>query len=285
MTCQITPVTLGERIKSLEVGGFILTETKHPPTLMLPRHAHEHASILFVLKGSFTENIGGSPQECGSLSLLMKPAREIHSDQYGRVGAQCLIIEVKPPRLEMIRPVSKVLDRAAHVRGGMMSALAMRIYKEFHMTDSASLLSIEALTLEMLAQATRQSFGGRAMREPRWLGQARDLIHEQFSQRVSLFTIAEAVGVHPAHLAKVFRKHYHCTVGDYVRRLRLDYAVQELTQSGKSLAEIALAAGFYDQSHFTHVFKLHMRLTPAEFRAAAQANKAGHKRLRFSKIS
>jgi AraC family transcriptional regulator len=154
----------------------------------------------------------------------------------------------------------------------MMPVLTMRIYKEFRLMDSASALSIEALTLEVLAQATRRNLEGWPSPAPRWLREARDLIHEQFSQPVSLSSIAETVGVHPAHLAKTFRKHYHCTVGEYIRRLRLDYAVQELTRSNQSLAEIALAAGFYDQSHFTHAFKLHTGMTPAEVRAA---NKPG----------
>jgi transcriptional regulator GlxA family with amidase domain len=46
----------------------------------------------------------------------------------------------------------------------------------------------------------------------------------------------------------MFRRHYRCSVGDDLRQLRLDYAAQELTPSDKSLAEIAAAAGFYDQS-------------------------------------
>jgi len=83
--------------------------------------------------------------------------------------------------------------------------------------------------------------------------------------------VAISAGVHPSYLARTFRKFYGCTVGDYVRRLRVDYAVRELKESDKSLAEIATAAGFYDQSHFTHEFKSHLRMTPAEFRAAFRA--------------
>jgi AraC family transcriptional regulator len=159
----------------------------------------------------------------------------------------------------------------------------MRIYKESQIMDSASSLAIEALTLEMLAQTARLGLVGHLSSTPRWLNHARAILHENFSQQLSLSCVAELVGVHPAHLAKMFRKHFQCTVGEYIRRLRLEQAVRELTDSAKPLAEIALAAGFYDQSHFTREFKLHNGMTPAEFRLLIRGSKSGTKRPRFSK--
>jgi AraC family transcriptional regulator len=73
------------------------------------------------------------------------------------------------------------------------------------------------------------------------------------------------VGVHPAHLARVFRQQYGCTLGDYVRRLRVEFACRRMTTGDTPLVEIALAAGFADQSHFTKTFKSLVGITPAEF--------------------
>src|SRR5438309_377932 len=81
-------------------------------------------------------------------------------------------------------------------------------------------------------------------------------------------TVSEAVGVHAVHLAREFRKHYGCTAGDYVRQLRIEYAFREIGRSGSSLAEIASAAGFSDQSHFSKVFRRFTGMTPANYRAA-----------------
>jgi AraC family transcriptional regulator len=64
----------------------------------------------------------------------------------------------------------------------------------------------------------------------------------------------------------VFRQQYGCTVGDYVRKLRLDFASRQLATSSASLAAIALAAGFADQSHFTKAFRRASGMTPAEWR-------------------
>jgi AraC-like DNA-binding protein len=58
-----------------------------------------------------------------------------------------------------------------------------------------------------------------------------------------------------------------------VRRLRLDYAARELVQSDKSLVEIAAEAGFYDHSHFTHAFKIHMGMNPTDYRASVKGRR------------
>lgn len=277
-------ITFGEQLKKFVVGGFTLTETLHPPSLVLPRHDHECANVNLTIKGSFREVIGSRPQECSPSSLLVKPPGEAHANHYGDAGARCLIIEVSPERLESIRTVSKFFDTPAHIQGGALSALAMSVYKELLAADDASGLMIEGLVLEMLGEATRESLKDPTA-PPRWLLETREIIREQFAESLSLSNVATRVGVHPTHLARTFRKYYGCTIGEYVRHLRLNFAARELAGSDKSLTEIALAAGFCDQSHFSNVFKLYMKLTPAEFRTAFQTGKARPKKLRSFKTS
>ena len=250
----------------MEVSGFILTETYRSPGLVLPPHFHEYANIALAVEGSFIETVGPKPYEVNPCSVIFRPAGEKHSNRYGKTAAHCLIIEVRPQRLSELRQVTEILDRASYVEGGMISSLALRILREFRTLDAVGPLSIEALTLEMLVQATRLDVV-QDRNPPRWLQQAREVIHEQFLESLSLSSVAEMVGVHAAHLAKMFRRHYGCTLGDYVRRLRLDYASQLLARSERTLTTIALAAGFYDQSHFAHLFKLRFGVTPGDFRA------------------
>lgn len=273
MTHRFSPVTLGERVEQFDAGAFALTEALYPPTLSLPRHAHGCATISFVLKGSCIEVVGNSVHECYPFSPLLKPAGEVHSNRYGRAGAKCLLIEIKPHGMEMIRQFSEILDHVVHVQGGALTGLAMRIYREFRLRDKSSALIIEGLVLEMLGQTTRNDVRALRLAPPRWLLKARDLCHEHFAQPISLIGVAESIGIHPSHLARSFRKYYHCTLGEYVRRLRLDYAARELVRSDKSLVEIAAEAGFYDHSHFTHAFKIHMRMTPTDYRASVKGRR------------
>jgi AraC family transcriptional regulator len=155
--------------------------------------------------------------------------------------------------------------------------LAIRLYDEFRSTDELSPLAIEGLTLELLAECSRQSSRTRNCQQPRWLLRASDLVRARFCERLTLGAIAESVGVHPAHLARVFRRFHGCTLGDHVRKLRIEFACQRLTTSDIPLADIALAAGFSDQSHFSNTFRRHMGVPPAAFRRSARPRKSDSK--------
>jgi len=166
---------------------------------------------------------------------------------------------------------SITLDGSAEFHGGPSAALALKLYHEFRSTDSASRLAIEGLILEIVAEACRLENRSEVSR-PAWLRQLREVLHERFADALSLRDIAKLVDIHPVHMATVFKAHFNCTIGEYVRRLRVEYACRELGQSSKSLAEIASAAGFSDQSHLSRVLKERLGMTPTEYRARIRLN-------------
>jgi len=261
-------------LRSVDTGGFLLTERLHSPNWVFPNHAHESPIIGIVYEGYYTEIIGGRSQECGihSLHILRAGAALLHN--FGGAHVRCRAIYMKLQRLEELRQVSQLLEQPRYVRSGMLTPGVTQLYKEFRLRDRTSALTVEGLILEILSFGAGRNGRCTSLAQPRWLRQAREFIHETATERVSLISVAVSVGVHPTYLARMFRKFYHCSVGDYVRRIRLDHAVRELTTSDKSLAEIASASGFYDQSHFTNTFKLHLKMTPAEYRTVVQASNA-----------
>lgn len=107
MNRQFSPITLGERLRTITAGGFVLTETVHPPNQQLSRHSHELTNIAFVLNGSFTEVLGRKSIECRPQSLLIKPAGETHANIYGRAGVRCLLIELQRQQVEALQSWSK----------------------------------------------------------------------------------------------------------------------------------------------------------------------------------
>lgn len=265
-------ITFGKEISSINLNGFILTETFHEPRLVLPRHDHECANINLTLAGSFRETVGKHPQECESASLLVKPPGESHGNKYGLNGAHCLIVELAPTRLDDIRSLTNLFDSPAHIRGGTLSVSAKRIYQEFRQRIDGFELIIEGLILEMIGETARQKNFRNLATPPRWLKEAQELIHQHFAEKLSLYGVANTIQVNPSHLARTFRKYYHCSIGEYVRRLRIEYAAREMLESDLSLAEIALASGFSDQSHFNHEFKRHMLITPTEYKKLQARN-------------
>ena len=262
-----SPITLGEKLINLEIDDFAFTETVHKPNQRLARHYHEHANIAFILNGSFTEILDRRSFECSPQSLVIKPAGEAHANHYGRSGMHCFLIEVKPQKVKSLRSLSKTFDQINHVRGGMFSMLAMRIWKEMRVMDSASPLAIEGLSFELIAELSRHSNFVSERKLPYWLKHVREFLHAHFSEPINLANVAKIVDVHPVHLAREFRKFYGCTLGEYVRGLRIEFACRKLSTSDMPLVEISLAAGFSHQAHFSRIFKRQIGMTAREFRS------------------
>jgi AraC family transcriptional regulator len=103
-----------------------------------------------------------------------------------------------------------------------------------------------------------------------WLSETRDRLHADVAARPSLAELAASVGVHPVTLARAFRRSFGCTVGEYLRRLRIERAAERLASGTQPLAEIALAAGFADQSHFSNVFRRRVGMSPSVYRREAR---------------
>ncbi len=105
-------------------------------------------------------------------------------------------------------------------------------------------------------------------RIPQWLERVRNNLEQRFAEPLKLSEIAAEAGVHPVHLAREFRKHYGTSVGEYLRRVRIEYACRELMGSNVAVTNIAFAAGFADQSHFSRTFKRLCGTTPGRYRAS-----------------
>jgi len=263
------------------MGGFRLTEFAQPPMRRLPWHEHDEASICFVLSGSYAERTRGAEQACPPQSFVFKPAAERHADQFGRDGGMCLLIEIPRGRLKTIEPYADITARPALFHTAGLAWLGQRIYREFSDGDGLSPLAVEGLILELLVEASRASVAKSAGGVPAWLARVRDLIHESLDQPLTLSSIAREVGIHPAHLARRFRAHYHRPIGDYVRRLRIERAARELAEGSASIAEIGVRSGFCDQSHFSRVFRKHTGMTPAAFRVTTRRHARTRAQLAF----
>jgi AraC family transcriptional regulator len=260
---EIAKLRLAER----QVAGFYVAETAYPPGFKTPKHSHVNGSLYLVLQGTCTETHGGKSWECKPLSIVFTPPGAAHTERFYDAGGRCLILEITPGRIERAGEYSIRLDAESAFYGGPLAWLCLRLHKEFRNMDEASPLAIEGLALEIMAAVSRQRVNGSGRRPPRWLLQTRELLHARFSENLALNDLAQAVGVHPVYLATVFRRHYRRTVGEYVRHLRIEFACQRITRSDVTLVEIALAAGFADQSHFSKTFKQVTGMSPARFRA------------------
>lgn len=255
---------LGTPLGRVLLPDLALVETSYAPHLRLTRHRHERAYYCLVIAGDFAESCGGRDHEGGAWTLIARPAGEEHTQLFGRRGARCLNVEVAPAWLERHHLPASVPShrRELHAR---RSGLAARLYREFQVDDDMRHLALEGLAAELVVESVRASRDSdRAA--PVWLRASRELLESRIVSPPTLEAFARAVGVHPARLARAFRRHFRCSPAEYVRRRRLEIASRALRETDLPLSQIALEAGFCDQSHLTRAFRRELNTTPAAFR-------------------
>jgi AraC family transcriptional regulator len=255
----------GSTLARRQIGDLVVSETLYPPSLVIPPHDHELASICVVLDGAYDQRYGERNRACMPGMVICHPEGERHANAHRSASVRLLCVEVGHGRLSSLRKAAQVLDRPADFQGGDLGRLGDRLTREFRREDGLSDLSIEALVLEIMVESCR-SAAPTASAAPRWLARAVDYLHAHYAEALTVGDIAHAVGVHPAHLSRMFRRHKDCTVGDYVRHLRIEAAREKLAGSDLPLGEIALQAGFSDQSHFSRLFRAATGHTPATYR-------------------
>ena len=254
----------GVVMTSADVNGFTVTELGFPPGYVQPPFEPELPYLALVLDGVVEKSFRLRTMRFGRASALTMPVGARHGARFGSTGARILIIR---PR-DAAKPVPRCLERLVELRGRGFNWLAYRLAGELRASDSAAALAAEGLALQLLAAASREASVERSVRcAPTWLSAAEELLHVRAGDCVRLSELAAAVDVQPARLARAFRARYGVSVGEYGRRVRLAWAASELAGGASSLAEIALDAGFADQSHFTRLFKRYVGTTPARYRA------------------
>jgi len=258
----------GKNLRTRQVAGLRLAEVLYLPGYTTPKHSHDLPQLCLVRKGIFTEVYDGKTRQVRRCSLIARPSGESHTQRFLDSEAHCLIVEFEQRWLERVREYQVSLDYSLAFDRGLSVWLATRLFAEFQLADELSSLSIEGLALEVMVELSRQHSKMPHRNPPGWLKQTKELLHSRFLEPLTLDSIAKSVGTHPVHLARAFRQHYHCTIGEYTRRLRVEFACSEISATDSSLAEIASRTGFYDQSHFSRTFKRIVGVTPGEYRTA-----------------
>jgi AraC family transcriptional regulator len=237
----------------------------------LQRHYHENAWVVFTISGSFALTLRSGQSVLTPRSLLYVPAGEAHANVFGSQGAGVFIAAVDPKwfgnRLGIASSEAEIPRIAP---GGLLEGLALKLYREFRSPDALSDLIVEGAFLEMMGSWFREKLYTERS-APLWLHGVKALLHDSFRSPISLNQVGGVAGVHPSHMAREFHRVYGTTIGEYIRKLRVEFVAQQLLQPGKSapsLIDLALLAGFSSQAHMAAVFKRVMGMTPGEYRKA-----------------
>jgi AraC family transcriptional regulator len=246
----------------LRTGDVLLSTLRQPSPRAIPRHEHELAYVTVMLAGHYREGDHGKLEDLPPLTASFNPTGVHHASVIGPAGATFFTIELRQENIAQLHvqlPRVTCYDRGA----GAMLWPGLRLYSAFK-TQTADPLVLDSHIMELLGAITRSASEEKSA--PVWLGRVKERMHEEFRDNLRMRDLAEDAGVHPVHLARVFRAREKRTPGDYLQRLRVRAACHLLCDREYPLAIIAAECGFADQSHFTRVFRKLTETTPAQFR-------------------
>ncbi|CAN5891294.1 AraC family transcriptional regulator [soil metagenome] len=265
MTAEHHPFDTSWPVGTLSVPGFEVMSGVHEPASVLARHSHPTPTICCVRHGRFTEYYPGKAVDCDPRTLKLTPAGEPHWNRFASAPTYGIRIDVDESRFDGAPHIRSMFGERLFLSAGNFDVLMRELVVELKRGDELSAIAAEGLLLELLARMARQTQKVTALL-PAWLVRADEVAHETYRAPMSVARIAELVGVTAPTLARWYRKAFGCTLAQRMRELRLEAAARDLLLSDRPITDVALNAGFYDQSHFSNAFRRHFGLPPAAYR-------------------
>jgi len=247
-----------------ETAAASIQEVEYAAGLSIARHSHETANLIYILEGVHWSGHGMGGDRCVPGTVRFLPAGDAH-ENYFPVGTRCFGMELRPGILDLAREQGAPLSVPGEVDRPVARRLCALLHRELRRRDGPAQLTVEGLVLELLLAGTRQS-PPRREPIPAWLLQVREMLWEQGSERLTLADLSRCAGRHPVQVSRQFHHHFGCTIGEYVRQARVARAQVLLLRGEMSVAEVALACGFADQSHFTAAFRRLTGVPPRRYR-------------------
>ncbi len=266
------PVAEGSQgARNIDTGAFVVSEMRFSSGTTLPMHHHDCPCLSMVAGGSMRKGFKSRKYDLDQSSLITIPPGELHIDWFGNRGTHIVVVEMGgdlsdwlPGMDQKVRLADEVIDS----RTKLIQGFANRLSRELQSPDDMSNLAVSGLVFELISALER---GERRPRRsgslrPAWLANVLDYLHTCDDRIVRVEELAAVAGLHPAYMARAFREHIGTLIGSYARGIRLERVAAELMTTNRRILDIAMDAGFTDQSHLTQLFKRRFGVTPAQYR-------------------
>jgi len=227
------------------------------PEEEVEQHTHDEAHFVLVLEGGYMSSAVGAPPVSRAPLLVFNPAGTTHRDRFHRGQGLFLAVSGGPAQDE---------GEAVAIRDPYAIWTAHRIAREIAEATPGIGLEGRAHQLVASVQPLTSDEARNAAEPPTWLRRVFEMSFTADDPELSVADLAAEAGVHPVHLARVFKRYLACSPGEYLRGRRLERAVAMLGASRASLADIACASGFTDQAHFSNAFRSAFHATPGGWR-------------------
>jgi AraC-like DNA-binding protein len=247
--------------KKISTENLIFTDNEYVQE-KVDWHYHENLYFTFILKGRLTECSKKDSFNCSQDTLLIHNRQEAHYNIKPPGYTRGFQVEIKD-RWFLSNNISSSVPKGCYeIKHPEIISKFRKIYYESALNDDLSLLSAEALLIEIFSGLNNKD---QVRKVPEWFKTLDEYIKDNFSSVISLNKLSDITGVHPVHISRSFSAVTGMTFGDYIRKIRISNSVS-LIKQGISLTNISHTTGFTDQSHFIRTFKKFTGFTPSAYK-------------------
>lgn len=251
----------GQIVKSYRADGAIISTAYYTvEECSQGMHYHENPHLCFLLQGSDVEIRNNLSYQRNTGDIYFYNAGEKHASVSRQGISKNINIEFGEKFLQKYRLSESQIAKA--VQNNQDSRFyVLKIQQEILIGDDCSQPTIKSLLLNLVDSS--KSLNENA---PNWIKNLDELLNDRWNEPLTLEEIATAIGKYPTSVSKFFPKYFYCTLGEYLRKIRINKSIHFIKNTNLSLTEIAFYCGFADQSHFTRNFKKFTGFLPKEFR-------------------
>jgi AraC-like DNA-binding protein len=150
---------------------------------------------------------------------------------------------------------------------GMVIYDALYSWATYHEHDKHTWDPMEGMLVQIFNKFMKKELS--KSKPPKWALKLKETIQDQIDTNYSLNlkAVSKELSLNPNYISREFSKYFDSlSFGEYIRKMRVEKAMDYLHKGGYTLAEVAYLTGFSDQSHFIRVFKKHLGMTPSEYK-------------------
>ena len=251
-------------------------------------HSHKQFELLFVLDGSTVYEFQGcDPIELAGGHFMVVPPGMMHrGEQDLRMPTMLIGIVLafdargatrNTPftvrELGWLRRHFKANSLTVHPLGQDLRRIIVQLDKRLsgkkQDNDELSIAEMRLHVCSAISGAARQLSAVDSQDSQFVVNAAIDYMRNHLNEPFSVGKLVNHIGYGRSRLFELFRANTGMTPSDYLRRLRLEAARELLSNTSRSVTEIAFKVGFNSSQYFSTVFLQYTGLTPTGFRSQA----------------
>lgn len=173
------------------------------------------------------------------------------------------------PEADLVTEKIITEDKGIYCSGGAFSYLNLILYLiEKYAGRAMALLcaKVFAIEIDRKTQLPFTMFRGQKTHEDHAVREAQEYIEQNFRDKMSIEQLCDMVALGRRSFERRFKKATNNTILEYIQRVKIEAAKQQLELDEKNVSEVMFDVGYIDQKTFRQMFKKLTGLSPMAYK-------------------